>query len=64
MSAVLTLNTGNDGREYDAFLREKVRFDRAYGFSVADSVVYLRRHDMDANTPTLFDLLDLEGTAA
>ena len=29
MSALLTLNTGNDGRSYDAFLREKVAFDRA-----------------------------------
>ena len=32
--------------------------------SVADSVVYLTRHDNQANTPTLFDLLDLEGSAA
>lgn len=32
--------------------------------SVADSVVYLTRHDNEANTPTLFDLLDLEGAAA
>jgi len=32
--------------------------------SVADSVVYLTRHDNEANTPTLFDLLDLEGSAA
>jgi len=30
---------------------------------VADSVVYLTRHDNQANTPTLFDLLDLEGSA-
>lgn len=42
---------------------------RAFGselnpVSVADSLVYLRRHDNEANTPTLFDLLDLEGTAA
>lgn len=35
MSALLTLNTGNDGTlAYDDFLREKVRFDRAYGFEV------------------------------
>lgn len=32
--------------------------------SVADSLVYLRRHDDRANTPTLFDLLDIEGGAA
>ena len=33
--------------------------------STADSVVYLTRHDNEANTPTLFDLLDLEeGNAA
>lgn len=32
--------------------------------SVADSVVYLTRHDNEANTPTLFDILDLEGSAA
>lgn len=32
--------------------------------SVADSIVYLRRHDNRTNTPTLFDLLDLEGGAA
>lgn len=32
--------------------------------SVADSIVYLTRHDNQANTPTLFDLLDLEGSAA
>ena len=35
MSALLTLNTGNDGSlDYDEFLREKVRFDRSYGFPV------------------------------
>ncbi len=34
---ILTLNTGNDGRDYDAFLREKVAFDRTYGFEVADA---------------------------
>ncbi|MGH3703005.1 MAG: DNA methyltransferase [Agromyces sp.] len=32
--------------------------------SVADSLVYLRRHDDRAAVPTLFDLLDLEGDAA
>lgn len=33
--------------------------------STADSVVYLTRHDNEANAPTLFDLLDLEeGNAA
>lgn len=49
---------------------EAVRQDRK-GFgtelnpvSVADSLVYLTRHDNEANTPTLFDLLDLEGSAA
>lgn len=31
--------------------------------SVADSVVYLTRHDNQANTPTLFDLIDLESEA-
>lgn len=31
--------------------------------SVADSVTYLRRHDAEANVPTLFDLLDIEGAA-
>lgn len=40
MSALLTLNTGNDGSlDYDAFLREKVRFDRAYGFTVPDEAL-------------------------
>lgn len=35
MSALLTLNTGNDGSlDYDAFLADKVRFDRSYGFPV------------------------------
>jgi len=49
---------------------EAVRQDRR-GFgselnpvSVADSLVYLTRHDNEANTPTLFDLIDLEGDAA
>lgn len=32
--------------------------------SVADSLVYLRRHDTRASVPTLFDLLDAEGDAA
>lgn len=32
--SVLTLNTGNDGRPYDEFLREKVAFDRSFGFTV------------------------------
>lgn len=32
--------------------------------STADSVVYLTRHDNLANTPTLFDLIDLESSAA
>ena len=32
--------------------------------SVADSVVYLTRHDNEANAPTLFDLLDLEMESA
>ncbi|WDH77888.1 DNA methyltransferase [Microbacterium esteraromaticum] len=32
--------------------------------STADSVVYLTRHDNEANAPTLFDLLDIEGSAA
>lgn len=36
MSAVLTLQTGNDGRPYDSFLAEKVAFDRAFGFEVRD----------------------------
>ena len=36
MSAVLTLHNGNDGRPYDDFLREKVAFDRAFGFDVRD----------------------------
>lgn len=31
--------------------------------SVADSLVYLRRHDARAAVPTLFDLMDLEATA-
>lgn len=39
MSALLTLNTGNDGRDYDSFLREKVRFDRSYGFTVPDDAL-------------------------
>ncbi|MEV8023683.1 DNA methyltransferase [Microbacterium sp. NPDC080220] len=35
MSALLALQTGNDGTlTYDDFLREKVRFDRSYGFNV------------------------------
>lgn len=37
MSALLTLNTGNDGRDYDSFLREKVAFDRSFGFDVDDA---------------------------
>lgn len=37
MSALLTLNTGNDGRPYDEFLREKVAFDRSFGFDVDDA---------------------------
>ncbi|MBS1674109.1 MAG: DNA methylase N-4, partial [Actinobacteria bacterium] len=37
MSTLLTLNTGNDGRPYDEFLREKVAFDRSFGFDVADA---------------------------
>lgn len=42
---------------------------RGYGselnpVSVADSLVYLHRHDNQANTPTLFDLIDLESSAA
>lgn len=37
MSAVLTLHNGNDGRPYDAFLRDKVAFDRAFGFDVDDA---------------------------
>ncbi|MDQ0894454.1 hypothetical protein QFZ26_002009 [Agromyces ramosus] len=32
--------------------------------SVADSLVYLRRHDARASVPTLFELLDIEGSAA
>ena len=36
MSALLTLATGNDGRDYDAFLREKVAFNRTFGFEVTD----------------------------
>lgn len=36
MNALLTLNTGNDGRTYDAFLAEKVAFDRTFGFDVRD----------------------------
>lgn len=37
MSALLTLATGNDGRTYDDFLREKVAFDRSFGFDVDDA---------------------------
>jgi hypothetical protein len=42
---------------------------RGYGselnpVSVADSLVYLHRRDNQANTPTLFDLIDLESSAA
>ena len=37
MSALLTLNTGNDGSlDYAAFLREKVAFDRTFGFEVTE----------------------------
>lgn len=37
MSTLLTLNTGNDGSlDYDAFLRDKVAFDRTFGFEVTD----------------------------
>ena len=32
--------------------------------SVADSLVYLRRHDAEQSVPTLFDLLNEEWTAA
>lgn len=36
--SILTLNTGNDGTlTYDDFLKEKVAFDRAFGFDVDDS---------------------------
>lgn len=55
MSAVLTLHNGNDGRPYDDFLREKVAFDRAFGFDVRDEWL---------NTPTLFDILDMGVSAA
>lgn len=35
--SLLTLQTGNDGSlDYDAFLREKVAFDRSFGFEVTD----------------------------
>ncbi|MGN8024719.1 DNA methyltransferase [Microbacterium sp. 22242] len=34
---LLALNTGNDGRPYDEFLREKVAFDRSFGFDVNDA---------------------------
>ena len=38
MSALLTLNTGNDGTlTYPDFLKEKVAFDRSFGFNVADA---------------------------
>ena len=37
MSALLSLATGNDGRPYDDFLREKVAFDRSFGFDVDDA---------------------------
>lgn len=37
MSALLTLNTGNDGTlTYERFLQEKVAFDRSFGFDIAD----------------------------
>ena len=35
--SLLALQTGNDGSlDYDAFLREKVAFDRSFGFEVTD----------------------------
>ena len=37
MTALLTLATGNDGRPYDDFLRDKVAFDRSFGFDVDDA---------------------------
>lgn len=37
MSSLLALHNGNDGSlDYDAFLREKVAFDRSFGFNVDD----------------------------
>lgn len=40
MSALLTLATGNDGSlTYDEFLREKVAFDRTFGFTVPDAAL-------------------------
>lgn len=37
MSSLLALHNGNDGSlDYDAFLREKVAFDRSFGFAVDD----------------------------
>jgi hypothetical protein len=36
MNTLLTLRTGNDGRDYTSFLREKVAFDRSFGFDVRD----------------------------
>ena len=50
MNALLTLNTGNDGSlDYDAFLREKVAFDRSFGFDVDDadlSPIFRPGHDL------------------
>lgn len=48
MSSLLTLNTGADkSMGYDAFLREKVAFDRRYGFDVLEgelSPIMRRNH--------------------
>ncbi len=38
--SILTLNNGNTGHlDYDAFLKEKVAFDRKFGFDVDDSEI-------------------------
>ncbi|MGN7968992.1 DNA methyltransferase [Microbacterium sp. 22296] len=49
MSALLTLSTGNDGRDYESFLRDKVAFDRSFGFDVDDadlSPIFRPGHDL------------------
>lgn len=38
--SILKLETGNDGRDYDAYLAQKVAYDRSYGFTVTDADIH------------------------
>lgn len=51
---------------YEEFIREKVAFDRSFGFEVDDAdlspvlLPHQRELDREQATPSLFDLLDME----